>query len=275
MRTQLVLFGLFFCISLVAPGIATADDKILKIDTMAGKWKLISTTLEGKPYVNDFYGFHTVGKTWVLRNDGKTYCGGTETKWTYDPELGRFDASIKNVFGYWVDQIVDGEVKPVGDNVTISWKSGGFQFVYTLEPLDKIKISKITLDKALKHVEVKESPPIQAAIGSPQIKKVEYTVKHSVSIQKGVRAGFEVKGTLSVLQTGIKHEIEESTNNTYEESKTSSHEVTIPGNGKRYKLVWIETYRTGKATVVVEGKEQIVPFEFRDGWDLSTEEIDD
>jgi hypothetical protein len=35
-------------------------------------------------------------------------------------------------------------------------------------------------------------------------------------------------------------------------------------------VVWIETYRTGRAIADVNGNRHEIPFEFRDGWDLQT-----
>ena len=128
-------------------------------------------------------------------------------------------------------------------------------------------------DKQLKHVEVKESPPIRAAKDSPQVKKEEYTIKHSVGVQEGYKVEGELRANLAIVELGIKGSVERSTNRTYEESKTTTREVTIPGNGRPYKVVWVETYRTGKAITVIKGKKYEVPFEFREGWDLQTKEV--
>jgi hypothetical protein len=132
----------------------------------------------------------------------------------------------------------------------------------------------VTLDKALKHLEVKESSPIRAAKDSPQVKKEDYTVKHSVGIQTGVKVDADVKVNWVVIEAGIKCGIELAANTTYEQSQTSTREVVIPANGKPYKVVWIETYRTGNATTIIDGVKHKVPFEFREGWDLQTELVE-
>lgn len=138
------------------------------------------------------------------------------------------------------------------------------------------------LDKAVKAVEVKEQA-VQAAEDSPQVKKEEYTVRHSASVQEGWRKEVEAKGELKlnfpvvelVIGASVKAGIERSTSKAVEASHTSTREVTIPGNGKKYKVVWVETYRTGRAVTVIDGKRYEIPFEYRDGWDLQTRLVKD
>lgn len=61
----------------------------------------------------------------------------------------------------------------------------------------------------------------------------------------------------------------------FEESKTTSREIELRGDGKPVKLVWIEQFRTGRSVVVINGKKHEFPFEFREGWDLQTREAKD
>src|SRR5581483_6932366 len=132
---------------------------------------------------------------------------------------------------------------------------------------------EITLNKTLRAVEVKEQV-VQAVADSPQVKKEEHTVRHSVSVQKSMKIEGEMKAQWAFLEAGIKGTIERSENRTYENSHTSTREVVIPGNTKKYKIVWIETYRTGKVVTKDNlGKKTEVPFEFREGWDLQTKEV--
>jgi hypothetical protein len=146
---------------------------------------------------------------------------------------------------------------------------------------------QVTLDKTLKHVEVKESDIIRGADASPQDKEEEYTVRHSVTIQNGWQAGVEtrVEGKVGTrvkmvdveasLAVTLKAHIERSESRTYEESRTSRRKVTIPGNGKPYRIIFLESFRTGTVTTIINGKENKVPFEFREGWDLQTREVKD
>jgi hypothetical protein len=144
---------------------------------------------------------------------------------------------------------------------------------YNAKVTSIIQIGKLVFDKTLKHVEVKESAPIRAAQDSPQVVKEEHTVKHSVGVQNGTKLEADARAKLWSIEAGIKGAIERSTSRTYEESKTSTREVTIPGNGRAYKVVWVETFRTGKAVTIINGTQHEVPFEFRDGWLLQTREV--
>ena len=167
----------------------------------------------------------------------------------------------------WQSFSVNIEAKP-GSEVVIE-----YTFVERKPTLISLFVTYITLDKTLKSVEVRESASIVAASDSPQVKKEEYTVKHTIGVQDGAKLETEVKGKLWVIEASIKGQIERITNRTYEESKTTTREVIVPANGKKYKLVWLETYRTGKAITVINGKKHEIPFEFRDGWDLQTREV--
>lgn len=134
----------------------------------------------------------------------------------------------------------------------------------------QVAASSVVFDKRLKYVEVKESPPFQVPDGAVERKREEYTVRHSVGVQKGTQVEGELRGKLGIVEASIKASIEHSTSTTYEESKTTSREVEIRGGKDPVKLVWFETYRTGKSITIVDGQTYEVPFEFREGWDLQS-----
>ena len=77
------------------------------------------------------------------------------------------------------------------------------------------------------------------------------------------------------MSGSIKGEIERSSNRTFEESKTTSREVEIRGGSRPIKLVWIESFITGKCVAIVNNKEYKIPFEFRADWDLQSRKVDD
>jgi hypothetical protein len=47
--------------------------------------------------------------------------------------------------------------------------------------------------------------------------------------------------------------------------------VTINGNGKPARVVWVEYYRTGVATVRYDRSVLHIPFEYKEDFDLLTE----
>jgi hypothetical protein len=131
----------------------------------------------------------------------------------------------------------------------------------------------IVLDMKLKRREIKESLPIRARTEESETKKEKYTMKHSVDVQKEWKLNPEVKEQWKHIEQSIISLIERKTKQKYEASKTDSRKVAIPANGKAYKVIWIEKYRTGKAVTIINGKKHDIPFEFCESWDLETKEL--
>ena len=127
---------------------------------------------------------------------------------------------------------------------------------------------------------LKESPSIRVARNAESVVEDTRKVRHSVTIASGWKAEAELKGTISAvwvsLEAGIKAGIEKSTSTTYAVESEKKRSVTLKGGdtSMRFKVVWVEYYRTGTATVKVDGKEVKVPFEFKEDFGLLAEEAD-
>ena len=147
--------------------------------------------------------------------------------------------------------------------LTSSWAISGYE------------VTEVSLrtDKALKSVDVKESPAFSVAVGATEIKKDEYTVKHSVGVTNTLRGEVSLGVNWDLIEAGIKAGVERTHSSFTEESRTSSREVVVSGNGRKYKLVWVEYFQTGDVTTRTKDKEFTVPFEARVDWDLQLREV--
>ncbi len=176
-----------------------------------------------------------------------------------------------------------GAVLIVKYDVLTDYVSSGVTYPYQAKIKTVFEITT-ALDKVLKFAEVKETPPFRVAKGTIERKREDHTVKHTVNVQAGAMFEGDARIHLGMISGGIKSAVSVSSSKTYEESKTTSREVEIQGSESLYKLVWIETYRTGKAKikahhfstkaeasgmlVPASTAEYELPFEFREGWDL-------
>jgi hypothetical protein len=139
------------------------------------------------------------------------------------------------------------------------------------------KCLEIKLDRELKSVVVKESPPIRLARGTQKTMEDIVRVKHSVTISKGWHAEAEVRAKAEAawasLEASVRGGIERSTSKTYGTETERKRSVTLQGDGvSAVKVLWVEYFRTGMATLAVDGQTLEVPFEFREDFDLLTTE---
>jgi hypothetical protein len=163
--------------------------------------------------------------------------------------------------------------------------SGRFFIEVKLETTTKgtiggASVVAVALDRKLKSVILKESPGIRLARGTEKVVEDTMTVEHSLTISNRWKVEADVKaavnGVWASLKVHVRGEIEKSTKKTYKEKTERKRSVTLKGDGSsgKVKVVWVEYYRTGTATLRVDGKEYRVPFEFKDDFDLLTEDAD-
>ncbi|HQX51246.1 MAG TPA: hypothetical protein PLR25_15125 [Planctomycetaceae bacterium] len=128
----------------------------------------------------------------------------------------------------------------------------------------------IVIDKDRTNEVVRESAPITVPQGATEVKREEYTVRKSLSVATGWNVQGEGKARAYFVELGIMAGLSRTSMDVSEESTTSTREVTVPGNGRAYKVVWMETFKTGKAFVRTQSDGPIteIPFKFREGWDL-------
>lgn len=272
----------------VWPLFSECSSAVAKPISMQGKWKLISNKMDGResPAID---GIEEIGGVWDLKSDGTADCNGTKAKWKYDSENQKIVIQMLNPLGsaFRYFTFVDGDVQQSGENVIIKFKVAVIRpCVMILTPVatannvpesEKPKPS-VTLDVKLKKKVVKESPPIRLARGTEKVIEDNYKILHSVTMSKGWNAGADVKGKATVLwqelEIGIRAGIEKSESKSYGAEEWLKRSVTIKGDGSKamVKVVWVEYIRTGTAKVVIDGKEVEVPFEFREDFDLLTED---
>ena len=96
-------------------------------------------------------------------------------------------------------------------------------------------------------------------------KKRETTGQNSLSVQEGVKSIEEnfPQAVQSFVETKILELESNALNKTYEASETSTREAHILGTARPYKIVWVETYRTGRAVTIIDGKRYEVLFQFQ------------
>lgn len=137
----------------------------------------------------------------------------------------------------------------------------------------------VVLDRQMKSVVLKESPPIRLAAGTRKLVEDTVRVRHEVRIASHWKVEGELRARADAVWASaslrIRAEIEKSTSTTLQTESERRRNVTVEGGGtKAKKVVWVEYYRTGRARMLVEGKEIEVPFEFREDFDLLTEDAD-
>ena len=140
------------------------------------------------------------------------------------------------------------------------------------------KIVSIRLDEELQSKVVKKSQPIRLAANTEKVVEDTVRVQHSVTIKDSWKAEAEVSGKVTAwfveVETAVRGGIEQSTSRMYGTETERKRNVTIKGTGaaKGVRIVWVEYYRTGIAKMKVDGVEFELPFEFRDDFDLLTED---
>jgi len=146
------------------------------------------------------------------------------------------------------------------------------------EDWDRPKVLKVALDPQLKAVVIKKSPSIRLARGTEKTVQDTLTVKHEVKITKhwkveaALRSQFLVG--LAFFDAQVRGEIESITHNDYSVESSRTRSVVVRGDASQahIRVVWVEYYRTGIATVRICDRTTLVPFEFREDFDLLTED---
>lgn len=147
-------------------------------------------------------------------------------------------------------------------------------------PAPASRVLSVKLDRRLKRVVSKESPPIRPAQGTD--KEVEDSVKISqtVSLSDGWNAEAELRGKVSAVwaevEAGIKAGVQKTSTRSFAVETERRRKVTIRAGGspRGVIVVWVEYYRTGTAKVEIDGKTVEVPFEFMEDFDLLTEDAE-
>jgi len=142
---------------------------------------------------------------------------------------------------------------------------------------DQLRVMHIALDPVLKPVIIKKSPPFRLARGVEKTIEDSLTISHQVEISNHWKAGAELRADVLAIwgQIGasVKVEVEHATSHSYFTTKTRRRSVTIKGENRplRVRVLWIEYFRTGKATIRFHDRTMTVPFQIADDFDLSTE----
>jgi hypothetical protein len=175
--------------------------------------------------------------------------------------------------------------------VKVTMKTNQWGWVHARD-LDRNGLTNFAIVGTLKPVFWKENPPVSMAAHSESLVEDTVTVKHTVKvserwkIQGGVvvevKAGLVVPfppavlGVFSRCQTEIRGEIEKYQEKIWGEETTQKRSVKIiGGNAPRpVKVVWEKLYLIGTATILEDGKENQVPFEFWEDFRLRTEAVD-
>ncbi len=162
---------------------------------------------------------------------------------------------------------------------TTSWSFGMNEFSgQNAFEFGNAKVVSVSLDTNLKDVVVKKSPPIKLAAGSSKVVEDTIRIKHSVTVSDGWKTEAGVKSSVQTfwpsIEGGIRYEVQHSKGQTYEVETERKRSVTINGGGSSEgtRVVWVEYYRTGTAKVMIGKKEVQVPFEFKEDFDLLTED---
>lgn len=142
------------------------------------------------------------------------------------------------------------------------------------------KLISVQLDKKLKKEIIKETEGFRLARGTSKTVEDSLKITHSVTITKG--KGSDYEGKLKIgpdwlgVEGGIRSSISEATSKTFGLESEVKRSVTVTGDGSsgKVKVLWVIYYRTGIATVKVDGKETKIPFEFKEDFGLLTEEAD-
>ena len=138
-----------------------------------------------------------------------------------------------------------------------------------------IKVKSVRFDPTMKKVVTKRSPVINLAPNTQKVVEDTVRVQHSTTTSNSFRLGAEVGGMIEVWGVNLKSAIQghkEWTSSKTEGSETEvKRSVTVNHSPFGVHIVWVDYYRTGTASVVIDGKTFELPFEFREDFDLVTE----
>jgi hypothetical protein len=177
------------------------------------------------------------------------------------------------------------DVRP-NDHIKITLTTEKGVFKLYVEPVDKsrqpgggvaqgVEVVSIAFDQKLTSKVIKRSAPITLARGTSKTVADSLAVTNAVTTSKGWNRELQLKGKLPVIEAGLKLGVEQSTSRTYGVAEERERSVTIHGDGRsKIVVVWVKYYRTGTATMRIDGDEVEVPFEIEEDFDLLTEEVE-
>lgn len=133
------------------------------------------------------------------------------------------------------------------------------------------QILELKLDSQLKSRRVKVSPAYRIPKGNEQIVEDSVKVSHTVTTADQSSTERELKLSWGILQTDIRSAIQRSTGKSDSVDSELKRSIKIIGDGQAVRVVWNELYRTGIAVVKSSGGTVAVPFEYKEGFDLTLE----
>lgn len=141
----------------------------------------------------------------------------------------------------------------------------------------KIKVLSVKFDSTMKKVVTKRSPAITMAPNTQKVIEDTVRVTHSTTQSDSFRVGMQIRGMLSAwwgeLEAFIHGHKEWTTSKTAGTETEAKRSVTVGHSPEGVHVVWVDYFRTGVATVVIDGEKIELPFEFREDFDLLTEPV--
>jgi hypothetical protein len=102
------------------------------------------------------------------------------------------------------------------------------------------------------------------------------TVTYDVGFDLSSRLGLSTKATILALKSEVRHRVEAKLKATFQESKTKRQGFEVDGDKvRKVRVTWVDRYRSGTATMNVNGAKYVLPFRFPVGTDLVVEEVKD
>lgn len=144
--------------------------------------------------------------------------------------------------------------RPFRDSGTLSVQDAG-----TLPPKEGRLVSiDLTAGLTEKEIsdEIVETPP-----GITQDFEMSKTIERTVTFAKAAAVEYGGKINLGVISGEVKRKIESQESVTFKASETVRRNVTLNGDkAPKVKVIWVGTFHTGTATIMVDGAEKRIPF---------------
>jgi hypothetical protein len=119
-----------------------------------------------------------------------------------------------------------------------------------------------------------ETEKVTVVQGVKSTLKRSRTIQHTVNITKNESDYKSISGSLEVIKGEIKSKVEVALSQGLTLSETVERTHEFDGReGGVYKLIWVEYFREGTATVNVQGTTLTIPFKIRVGADLTVEKV--
>jgi hypothetical protein len=131
---------------------------------------------------------------------------------------------------------------------------------------DTVEVSKLTLDAAVKRIPAGEEI-ISSALEQKIIRK--RTIDHTIEVSEAITIGGE-GGINSVVVAKITLQVEHRQRRQLKKSEEYQREVIVPGDGRKYKLIWYDVVRHGTVEVkyTVAGqptpRTKTIPFHYKE-----------